>query len=106
DSWEGFEWLAADDSDANFLAYKRKDRKGKEVLVLINFSGGDLNGYRLGVEPGKYQVIFNSDSPKYGGSGKMKKRIFNATKSFCHGKEYSIGFDIPKFTCFYLTKIM
>ncbi len=106
DSWDGFEWMAADDKDANFFAYKRRDRKGEEVLVLLNFSGGDLNGYRLGVEKdGKYQVIFNSDAPKYGGSGKIKKRIFTATKSFSHGKEYSIGFDLPKFTCLYLKKI-
>ena len=106
DGWEGFEWLAADDKDANFIAFKRRAKNGKEVLVLVNFSGSDLNGYRLGVEKGKYQVIFNSDAAKYGGSGKMRKRIFTAIQSFSHGKEYSIGFDIPKYTCFYLTKIM
>ena len=106
DSWDGFEWLAVDDNDANFLAYKRKDKTGGEVLVLLNFSGHDLNGYRLGVEKGRYRLLFNSDSLKYGGSGKMRKRVFYTTKSFCHGKDYSIGFDIPKFTCFYLTKII
>ncbi len=105
DSWEGFEWLAADDNDRNFLAYQRKDKKGETVVVIINFSGSDLVGYRLGLPQGKYRVIYNSDSVRYGGEGKLKKYIFNTTKSFSHGREYSIQFDIPKLTCVYLKKI-
>ena len=105
DSWDGFEWLAADDADSNFLAYQRKDRKGNAVVVMLNFSGNDLKNYRLGLPEGKYQLIFNSDAIRYGGSGAMKKYIFTTTKSFSHGKEYSIGFDLPKLTCVYLKKI-
>lgn len=105
DSWDGFEWLAADDGDSNFLAYQRKDTSGQIYVVLINFSGIDLENYRLGVPKGKYQVVFNSDSVHYGGSGKLRKRIFNTKKSFSHGKEHSIGFDLPKLTCVYLKKI-
>lgn len=105
DSWDGFEWLAADDADSNFVAYQRKDREGNAVVVMLNFSGSDLTNYRLGLPKGKYQVIYNSDSVRYGGSGAMKKHIFTTTKSFSHGKEYSIGFDLPKLTCVYLKKI-
>ena len=105
DSWDGFEWLAADDNDRNFIAYKRKDKKGEEVIVLLNFSGEDFYGYRLGIEKGKYAVIFNSDSPKFGGRGVEKKRVYYTEKAFSHGKEYSIGFNLPKMTCVYLTKI-
>ncbi len=105
DSWEGFEWLAADDWQENFLAYQRKDKAGNTVVVLLNLSGADLNGYTLGVEKGKYQVIFNSDSTRYGGNGAMRKTIFNTTKSFSHGKETSIAFNLPKLTCVYLKKI-
>ncbi len=105
DSWEGFEWLAADDWQENFLAYQRKDKEGNTVVVLLNFSGADLNGYRLGIEKGKYQVIFNSDSTRYGGSGSMRRTIFTTTKSSSHGKETSISFTLPKLTCVYLKKI-
>ena len=103
-SWDGFEWLAADDRDRNFLAYKRKDRAGRKVVVLINFSGEDFYGYTLGVEKGRYRVIFNSDSIRYGGSGAMKKRVFYTEKAFSHGKENSIRFDLPRLTCVYLIK--
>ena len=105
DCWDGFEWLAPDDGNSNFLAFMRIDKSGNKTVVLLNFSGGDICGYRLGVEKGKYQVSFNSDSSAFGGSGKIKRRIYNAQKSWSHGKEYSIQFDIPKLTCVYLTKI-
>ena len=105
DSWDGFEWLAPNDADRNFLSYVRKDRKGNQIVVLVNFSGVDLHRYTLGIEKGKYRIVFNTDSVRYGGNGGMKKRIFTATKTPSHGKEYSIRFDLPKLTCVYLTKI-
>ena len=105
DSWDGFEWLAPNDADRNFISYIRKDKQGNQIVVLINFSGVELTNYTLGIEKGKYKLIFNTDSVKYGGSGVMKKRIFTTTKTPSHGKEYSIKVDIPKLTCVYLTKI-
>ncbi len=106
DSWEGFEWLAADDSDRNFLAYQRKSRSsGETIVVLLNFSGEDYTEYRLGLPRGKYRVIFNSDSTRYGGRGVARQYVFNTTKAFSHGKEYSIKFNLPKMTCVYLKKI-
>ena len=105
DSWAGFEWLAADDADRNFLAYRRSDKRGESVIVLLNFSGEDYIDYRLGLPKGKYKIIYNSDSVRYGGSGKYKKRVFVTTKSYSHGKEDSITFNLPKLTCVYLKKI-
>ena len=105
DSWDGYEWLAADDGDRNFIAYQRKDKKGECVIVMVNFSGTDYRNYRLGLPQGKYSVIYNSDSARYGGSGACKKHIYNTTTTPSHGKEYSILFDLPKLTCVYLKKI-
>ena len=104
-SWEGFEWLAADDADRNFFAYQRKDKEGNTVVVMLNFSGEDYVDYRLGLPKGKYEVIFNSDLIRYGGNGKFKKRVFITKNSYSHGKEHSIAFDLPKLTCVYLKKI-
>ncbi len=104
DSWDGFEWLAADDSDRNFIAFKRRDRQGQEVIVLLNFSGEDYWNYTLGVEKGTYRVIFNSDMLRFGGSGAFKKRVFKTEKTYSHGKENSIRFHLPKLTCVYLIK--
>ena len=105
DSWDGFAWLAADDKDRNFIAYQRKNRVGETIVVLLNFSGEDYVDYRLGLSEGKYQVIFNSDNRRYGGSGRIRKRIYTTKKWQSHGKEDSIAFDLPKLTCVYLKKI-
>ncbi len=103
-SWEGFEWLAADDADRNFLAYQRKDREGNSIVVMINFSGTDYKNYKLGLPEGSYKLFFNSDAVRFGGSGAIRKHVFHTTKTFSHGKENSITFDLPKLTCVYLIK--
>ena len=105
DSWQGFEWLAADDNNRNFFAYQRMDRSGNTIVVMLNFSGSDYKNYRLGLSKGKYQVIYNSDALRFGGSGVNRKYIYSTSKSYSHGKEYSIEFDLPKLTCVYLKKI-
>ena len=105
DSWDGFEWLSADDADHNFLAYVRRDRAGTEIVVLVNFSGAELSGYRVGVTGNKYRTVFDTDSALYGGSGKVKKRIYNAEKIAANNKETSIGVDMPPLSCKYLLKI-
>ena len=104
DSWDGFEWLAPDDADRNFLAYQRKDRAGNTVVVMINFSGEDYKDYTLGLSKGTYKVIFNSDAVRFGGTGKLRKHVFHTTNAYSHGKENSITFDLPKLTCVYLIK--
>lgn len=74
DSWEGFEWLAANDADKNIVSFIRRDKKGNEIIALISFSGADNLGYWMGVnQRGKYRIIFNSDDKKYGGDGKLKR---------------------------------
>ena len=104
DSWDGFEWLAVDDADRNMLAYMRRDRQGNSIAVVINFSGTTCTGYRLGMPKGKYRVLFNTDLPAYGGSGQLKKRVFQTQKKPSHGKEYSISIELPALTCVYLEK--
>lgn len=104
DSWDGFEWLAPDDKDRNIVAFKRRNRAGKEVIALISFSGADAKDYLLGVPKGKYKVIFNSDSFKYGGGDSLKKRVFKSVKIPSHNMENSIRVEIPKMTCMYLIK--
>ena len=106
DSWDGFEWLAADDSDKNFLAYQRKDRAGNTVVILINFSGSDHKDYYLGLPEGEYRVIYNSNLEKYGGWEEERETTYITKPTPSHGKEQSIAFDIPKLTCIYLKKII
>ena len=69
-SWEGFRWLAADDRNANVVAFERKNKKGETIICIFNFSPIKHKNYRIGVVAGNYEEILNSNSKKYGGNGK------------------------------------
>ena len=105
DSWDGFEWLAPDDRDTNTIAYKRRNRAGKEVVVLACFSGTDVPKYRLGIDKGKYKIIFCSDDVKYGGNGQLTKKTYTTVRKPSHGREVSIELNMPRLSCIYLEKI-
>lgn len=68
-SWEGFKWLLPDDAKNSVLAFERVDKKGNEVLVVINYSLYDYYKYGFFMDAGNYDVILNSDDLKYGGRG-------------------------------------
>jgi 1,4-alpha-glucan branching enzyme len=68
-SHEGFAWVDCHDADQSVLSFVRKDRKGRSLLVAMNFTPVPREGYRLGCpNPGLWREIFNSDSEWYGGS--------------------------------------
>lgn len=104
DSWKGFEWLVVDDNYNNLLAFSRFSEDGQAITAVINFSGVDLNGYEIGIDKGKYRIVFNTDDKKYGGNGKLRKKVYNTVKRSSGRKEYSFKMDIPKLTCVYLIK--
>ena len=64
---EGFSWVIPDDSSQNVLAFVRKNRKREELLAVVNFSPVIRENYRIGVRPGWYAEVFNSDDPAFGG---------------------------------------
>ena len=69
-SWEGFEWLVADDNHNNVVVFVRRDRKGRELIAAVNFSPVGRADYRFGVPPKKiYREVFTTDLPAYGGTG-------------------------------------
>ncbi len=106
DSWAGFEWLAADDSDRNIVSFIRRDRKGNEVISVTSFSGVDADDYLLGVNrKGKYKIVFCSDDKKFGGEGKLPRKTYAAVKKPSHGKQYSLPIPVPKLSTLYLVRL-
>jgi 1,4-alpha-glucan branching enzyme len=65
---EGFAWIDCHDADQSVLAFQRRDRQGRAVVVALNFTPVPREGYRIGVpSAGFWREIFNSDSAFYGG---------------------------------------
>jgi 1,4-alpha-glucan branching enzyme len=102
DGWDGFEWLVVDDSDRNVIAFERR-YNGEKLLAIINFSGSNYN-YLLGVDEGKYDVVFKSDMLRFGGNGINKKRVYNTSRISANNKENSIEVLIPALSFMYLKK--
>ena len=67
---DGFTWIDTDDADNSVISFIRSagDQSGDLVCVL-NFTPQTIENYRVGLPaPGHYQIIFNSDLDRYGGS--------------------------------------
>lgn len=94
--WEGFEWIVADDCNNNVVVFLRRDKKGKEVVCVVNFSPVELHHYRFGVPQKKeYVEIFNSDDPAFGGSGAGNPARVRTEWIPSHGHPCSVEVTIP-----------
>ena len=103
-SWEGFEWIAADDNIQNAIAFKRIDKKGKELICVFNLGDKERVDYKIGVDEGKYRLVFNTDDVKFGGEGRKHKKTVSAKKVPTHGKDFSISLILPPLTALFLQK--
>ncbi len=93
--WNGFTWLVPDDRYNNVLVFLRRDRKGEERVVAVNFSPVKLENYRFGVEQsGVYEEVFNTDEVKWGGSGASSGTVESETIP-SHGRKQSVAVTVP-----------
>ena len=99
DSWEGFEWINADDADRSIYSFVRHSKDGKKNLLFVcNMTPMARPDYRVGVPKNKqYKLKINSDELKYGGSGKERPQVYKAEKSECDGRPYSFAYDLPPY---------
>ena len=104
---EGFEWLSTDDRDNSVIALRRLDRRGREVIAILNFCPVVREHYCLGLpRVGEYEPILNSDDAKYGGSGTPLHSVFSIKKPL-HGQPYSGEFTLaPLSVTFYKRKVL
>lgn len=98
-SWEGFEWVNADDAYRSIYSFIRHSKDGKHnLLFVINFTPMAREDYRVGVPKKKqYKLILNSDDVKYGGNGEKRQNIYHAVKKECDGRPYSFGYKLPPY---------
>jgi 1,4-alpha-glucan branching enzyme len=65
----GFEWVDNGNFGSSVIGFLRKDRLGRPILWIFNFSAAVQSGYSVGCRaPGYWREIFNSDSFLYGGA--------------------------------------
>jgi len=98
-TWEGFEWINADDRDRSIYSFVRHAKGGRQnLLFVISFTPVAREDYRVGVPKRKqYRLILNSDEEKYGGTGKKRPAVYKAEKSECDGRPYSFAYPLPAY---------
>ena len=93
--WDGFRWISCDDRDNSIVAFRRIDRRGHEIIGVCNFCPVKREHYRLGLpKPGAYELLLNSDDPKYGGWSNELPEI-RAEKSPWGDLSCSAEFTLP-----------
>ena len=99
-SWDGFEWINADDADRSTYSFIRKTsgEKTKRLLFVLNMTPVERKDYCVGVpEKKKYKLVLNSAEKRFCGSGEELKTDYTATAEPSDYKPYRITFDLPAY---------
>ena len=97
-SWEGFTWIDCDNKDESLISYVRRNNKGKELIVVLNFTPVARPCYPIGVKgAGVYTELFNSDDKSFVGSGALNDGLLKAKKEKRGDYSYVIRPNIPPF---------
>ena len=98
-SWEGFEWINANDSYRGIFSFVRKSKDGKNnILYVGNFTPVAYDDYRVGVASANtHKLILNSEDPKFGGEDSGRPKTYKPEQMECDGREYSIAYPLPAY---------
>ena len=104
-SWQGFQWIVSDDKDNSVIAFVRTDEQGESLIAVTNFTSAARPSYRIGVPSGgAWELCFNSDEAKFGGTGQKLKKTYKTSAVPLHGYDNSIELALPPLTTLYLKK--
>ena len=98
-SWEGFEWINANDAERSIFSFIRKSKDGKNNLLFVcSFTPVERPDYCVGVPEKKtYRLILNSDAAEFGGSGAERPLSYKAKEKECDGRKYSFAYPLPAY---------
>jgi len=99
DSWDGFQWINADDSYRSIFSFVRYSKtKRKNLLFVMNFTPMERPDYRVGVpKKKKYELVLDSDAEEYGGSGRKRAKVYDAKKGNCDNQKYYVEYPLSAY---------
>ncbi len=93
---EGFEWVDCHDAENSVLAFLRRGRDGRLLLVVANFTPVPREHYLVGVpRAGAWRERLNSDAVLYGGSGVGNQGGASTVPVAAHGRFQSLNLRLP-----------
>lgn len=103
---EGFRWIDVADREQSVISYIRSDGSSQAV-VIFNLTPVPRTDYRFGVPKGaRYQLLLNSDSVAYGGSGYETASEVATEEVPYHGFEQSIRVNLPPLAMLILVPVV
>ncbi len=101
-SWEGFNWIVSDDNTNSVIAFVRTDKEDEKIVAVCNFTPVLRKNYKIGVPEGEsYELVFNSDASKFGGTGEKVKKTYKTIDGEMHGYKQHIELTLPPMTTLY-----
>ena len=97
-SWDGFEWINADDRDRSIFSFVRKSKDGKNnLLFVINFTPVAREDYKVGVLKRKaHKLILSSETEQFHNTG-VREESYKPEKIECDGRTYSISYPLAPY---------
>ena len=98
DTWDGFQWINANDGDRSIFSYMRLSPTGRNnMLFVVNFTPIDRPDYRVGVpKKKKYKLLLSTKMEEFGGTGETET-TFQSVKGECDGQPFSISYPLPPY---------
>ncbi|RYG15220.1 MAG: 1,4-alpha-glucan branching protein GlgB [Chitinophagaceae bacterium] len=96
-SYDGFDWIDADDIDHSVYSYLRKSDKAKDtIVVILNVTPVYREKYRIGVpSKGNWKEIFSTDAEEFFGSGKLNLGILVSEPIPYNRQKQSVLINVP-----------
>lgn len=96
-SWEGFEWIDADNASQSIVSFRRMaESEDDELICVLNFLPSSYEEYQVGVEQDtSYRLLLNTDDADFGGSGFKVKKTVKAGTIPANGRKHSIKISVP-----------
>ncbi|MFE0269104.1 1,4-alpha-glucan branching protein GlgB [Nocardiopsis alba] len=92
----GFRWLDGGDREGNTLSYLRHGEDGSVLACAVNFSPVPRPQRRIGLpEAGTWDLVLNSDDPRFGGSGHEAPTTVEAEERGWNGQPFSAEITLP-----------
>ena len=107
-SWDGYKWIDANQSDINVISYKRIAIDGSELIIVVNFSPVTREGYRINVEKScKYQEVLSTDEYRFGGNNILNDKPIKSAKyqNESQEKQNYIEIRLPSYGAVILRRI-
>jgi 1,4-alpha-glucan branching enzyme len=99
----GLSWIDAGDFENSVLCFSRKDRRGQEIVVVLNFTPQVLHNYRVGVNTmGFWREILNTDAEVFGGSGQGNMGGVESHPVPWHDRRFLINLTLPPLAALWL----